>query len=126
MAFDFKDYYFHYALKMIDGQPGLDTDALDKRQEGAHLFHYTPERWADDIYKNSCWTNIESDVPFYVNEVTGMGLERIKWRARWVFPFADGERLVKNFQFPDRRIVSWEYNNRMPVPADQLEWVQIA
>lgn len=126
MPIDFSDYYFHHALKTVDGEPKPDTDAISKRLPGAHIFHYSPEKWPDGIRKNSCWTNLESDVPFYVNETTGMGDERIKWRARWVFPYADAERLLKNMQFPDRRWMCWEYNNRMPVPADQLEWVRIA
>ncbi len=99
----------------------LEDEDYDKNQ--IKLFRYVEERWNGPVRAFSWWSELETDIPHFAGEATGIPDACCVWRIEWIMTRNSAREMVRCGEQRASR-VGWffEYENLHAVSADQITW----
>lgn len=124
-------FYIYYPIKLVRVDDGSLKDArrlsilsfVSFGEKDIFLYHYTSTQFADVFKASTYWTTLETLVPEYAGEGTGIGDNECIWRATWRFPIADAySRLQAGAERWSKVGRAREFHNIEPVPLHEVTW----
>ena len=119
--------YIYRRLIETDGthvRVGPKEEKWDENE--IRLFRYVEKQWEGPVRAFSWWSELETDVPRFAGEATGIPDACCVWRLEWTLARDEAKAVVRCGR---RRAssVGWffEYENLHAVSADRITWYEM-